>query len=68
MTAFGTGYRNQGKQGKRTHSPQDIAIVRWRVGDGKLDGDHTITNAPADSKRRNVFDPKVSKYAMEAPR
>ena len=67
ITAFGTGYRNKGKQGKRTHSPQDIAVVRWRVNDRKVSTDRTIANAPVDSKLRNVFDPAVATYALSDP-
>ena len=66
ITAFGTGYRTQGRQGKRTHSPQDIGIVRWHVNDGKPTPDRTIAHAPFSSKLRNVFDPKISKYALSA--
>ena len=67
ITAFGTGYRNKGRQGQRTHSPQDIAIVRWRVGDGRLSDEHAIADALFDSELRNVFDPQVSSYAMSDP-
>ena len=69
LTAFGTGYRNRGMQGGRTHSPQDIGLVRWRVNDNdeKLSPDTTIRDAPFDSDARNVFDPRVCRYAMSDP-
>jgi len=67
LTAFGTGFRNKGRQGKRTHSPQDIGLVRWRANDCRLSPDRTMTKAPFDSKLRNVFDPRISKYAMADP-
>ncbi len=67
VTAFGTGYRSKGSQGLRTHSPQDIGLVRWRVNDEELSPDTTIRDAPFDSDVRNVFDPKISEYAMTDP-
>jgi hypothetical protein len=67
LTAFGTGFRNKGRQGKRTHSPQDIAVVRWRTGPLSLDDDHTIADAPFDSQLRNVIDPRISQYALSDP-
>ena len=67
LTAFGTGYRNRGMEGKRTHSPQDIGLVRWRINDAALCPDTTIADAPVDSDLRNIFDPKIGNYALNDP-
>lgn len=66
VTAFGTGYRNKEFRINQ-HSPQDIGLVRWRVNDEELSPDTTIRDAPFDSDARNVFDPKISEYAMTDP-
>ena len=66
VTAFGTGYRNKEFRINQ-HSPQDIGLVRWRVHDKRLSPDTTIRDAPYDSDARNVFDPKISNYAMTDP-
>ncbi len=68
VTAFGTGYRNKTTHGQGSKkSPQDIGLVRWRVHDEQLSPDTTIRDAPFDSDVRNVFDPKISEYAMTDP-
>lgn len=54
LTAFGTGFRSvSGPQ----NQPRDVGLIHWRVSDQPLDGTRTIRDAPADSERRNVFDP-----------
>jgi len=66
ITAYGTGYCTQNRQGKQTHSLHDIGIVRWHINDGEP----TLTGqspAPHSSKLRNLFDPKISTYAMNDP-
>ncbi len=44
-----------------------VGLVRWRVNDEELSPDTTIRDAPFDSDARNVFDPKISDYAMAIP-
>lgn len=51
VTAFGAWYRN-------------IALVRWRTHDQQLTSDTTIADASWDSDARNLFAPKISRYAI----
>ncbi len=54
VTAFGAWYRN-------------IVLVRWRIHRQRLSPDSTIADAAYDSKTRNVFAPKISRYARTDP-
>ncbi|MFP6770410.1 MAG: sialidase family protein, partial [Planctomycetaceae bacterium] len=54
VTAFGAWYRN-------------IVLVRWRIHRQRLSPGSTIADAAYDSKTRNVFAPKISRYARTDP-
>ena len=56
LTAFGTGYRIKPAPGRQ--EPRDVGLIRWRLSDVKVDNNRTIRDVPADSDKRNVFDPK----------
>jgi hypothetical protein len=55
LTAFGTGFRSEPPS--TVPSPRDIGLVSWRLNDKRLNKDHRIAEAPANSDLRNKFDP-----------
>jgi hypothetical protein len=57
LTAFGTGYRSVDTTGKGRPGPRDVGLVSWRLNDGPVSPDMTITRAPFDSDLRNEFNP-----------
>lgn len=52
VTAFGTGFRNATDT---THCLMDVALVRWRLPDNKLNDDRTIRDAAPNSETRNLL-------------
>ena len=58
LTAFGTGFRNPPDA---EVCIMDVALVRWRLPDNKLNDERTLRDASFDSETRNILTPPSAK-------
>ena len=52
VTAFGMGIRNAADT---NHCLMDVAVVRWKLPENKLNSDRALRDAPFDSETRNLI-------------